>query len=363
MSVGRGARHSALWWRLCGAAIPSIVALACGCLRTRPKPMLGEPVGVSTVRSVGITRIPLQSWNAGPTKQAIIDFVVEASADGSPRLIPEAERIAIFDDDGTLWPEIPLAEAAFAVARLRTEAAENEELREEEPFRSILAGDSTKLASLRMPTVLSTLARTHSGISDEAFELQAHSFLVDARHPIFNVPYTALVYRPMRELLDYLREHSFTIYVSSSGDQAFLRAFAPAAYGVPRDHVIGSTFAKKVAVEGSRTVLRRLPALTSYNDGDEKVVNIDRCIGWRPALAAGRVPGGDIPMLTYARGRRGPSLALIVHHDDPTRELAYDEPGGATLAAARERGFLVVSMRNDWAQVFDVPRLAKSSVQ
>lgn len=341
------------------AALLVLLVVACSCAGLKREP--GEPVGISTVRSAGVARDPLASWNAGSTKQAIIDLVAKSSAAGSASFVPEEERIATFDNDGTLWPEKPLPEAAFTVARLRSEVAENRELRSEEPFKSILTGNVERLASLAMPVILSSIARTHSGMTDEAFELKVHTFLVDARHPVFGVPYTALAYRPMRELLAYLRDHRFTIYLCTGGDQGFVRAFAPATYGIPRERVIGSTFAKELVIENGRTVLRRKPEIASFNDNEEKVVNIERHIGRRPLLAAGNVrSGGDIAMLTYARGRVGASLALVIKHDDPVRELSYSEADGATLTAARERGFVVVSMRDDWAQIFDDAQMRPS---
>ena len=342
------------------AAILVLLALACSCATTKRD--ASEPVGVSTVRSAGITADPLASWSAGPAKQAILDLVARASAAGSASFVPEEERVATFDTDGTLWPEKPLPEAAFTIARLESEVANNRALENQEPFKSILKSDTEGLSSLDRHVVLSAIARTHSGMTDEAFETKVHTFLVDARHPVLGVPYAALVYRPMRELLAHLRDHNFTIYVCTAGDQGFVRAYAPAMYGIPRERIIGSTFAKELVRENGRTVLRRKPDLASYNDKEEKVVNIERHIGRRPLLAAGNVgSGGDIAMLTYARERVGASLALVVNHDDPVRELAYREPDGATLAAARKHGFIVVSMRADWTQVFDAPPVQRAA--
>ncbi len=353
--------HPAKAMSLGKAIVLGILVLASGCTKHAQWPASGEPVGVSTVESAAVVRDPLPSWNRGPTRQAIIDFVTRVSTPGSPSIVPEQERIATFDNDGTLWPEQPLPEAAFTIAQLKLEVVGNPLLAAEEPYRSILDGDVNRLSSLGREAILSAIARTHSGMTDEAFEMTVHTFLLDARHPVFGVPYPSLAYRPMRELLAYLREHKFTIYLCTGDEQAFARAFAPATYGIPRDHIIGTTFAKEWVVEKGRGELRRKPEIVSLNDKEEKAVNIERYIGRRPILAAGNVrpgkirEGGDVAMLTYARGREGPSLALVVHHDDPERELAYDEPDGTTLQAASERGFVVISMRYDWAQVFDPP--------
>lgn len=340
-----------------------LLVLACGCAR-HARSLSAEPVGVSTVTAAAVVREPLPSWRAGETKQAIIDFVTRVSTPGSPSMVPEQERIATFDNDGTLWPEKPLAEAAFTIARLKSEVVDNPLLAQEEPYASILAGDVDRLSSMGRDVILGAIARTHSGMTDEAFELGVHSFLLDARHPVFGVPYPALAYRPMRELVEYLRDHAFDIYLCTSGDQGFARAYVPAAFGIPRDHVIGTTFAEELVIENGRAMLRRKPQIASFNDREEKAANIQRFIGRRPLLAAGNVgtgdvrggrirSGGDIAMLSYAKGREGPSLALVVHHDDAERELAYDEPDGATLEAASQRGFVVVSMRKDWSQIFD----------
>lgn len=340
------------------AFVLGLLVLACSCTKHAGWPA-SEPVGVSTVQSASVVLDPLPSWNAGPTRQAIIDFVARVTTPGSPSLVPENERIATFDNNGTLWPEQPLPEAAFTIARLKGEVVGNPMLAQEEPYRSILDNDVNRLSSLGPEVILSAIARTHSGMTDDALELSVHSFLLDARHPVFNRPYPALAYRPMLELLDYLRDRKFSIYLCTGEDQAFARSFAPATYGIPREHVIGSTFAKELVVEKGHAELRRKPQIASLNDREEKAANIERYIGRPPVVAVGNVrpgrirQGGDIAMLTYARGREAPSLALVVHHDDAKRELAYDEPDGVTLAAAREQGFVVVSMRNDWKQVFD----------
>lgn len=339
-----------------------LLVLGAGCAKHAREPAV--PVGVSTVTAAAVVREPLSSWRAGDTKQAIIDFVTRVSTPGSPSMVAEQERIAVFGNDGTLWPEKPLAEAAFTISRLKAEVVDDPLLAQDEPYASILAGDVDRLSSLGRDVILNAIARTHSGMTDEAFELGVHTFLLDARHPVFGVPYPALAYRPMRELIEYLRDHRFDVYLCTSGDQGFARAYVTGTYGIPRDHVIGSTFAEELVVQDGQSELRRLPRIASLNDGDEKAANIQRTIGRRPLFAAGDVgtgekragrvrSGGDIAMLTYARGEKAPSLAIVVHHDDAERELAYDEPDGATLEAARQRGFVVVSMRKDWAQIFD----------
>ena len=331
-------------------AVSALLALSC-CGHDRWRS--SEPVGTSEILSTVTPRDPLPSWGPGLARQAIIDTVIRATSPGSASLVPEDERIAVFDDDGTLRPERPLAEAAFTISRLKAEVVGNPELAREEPYRSILDNDAQKLSTFGREAILRAVGRTHSGITDEALELSVHSFLLDARHPMLDAPYPTLTYQPMLELLDYLRAHKFTIYLSTASDQAFARAIAPASYGIARDHVIGSAFEKQLVVSKDRADLVRKPELSSLNDGEAKAVNLQRRIGERPVVAVGRVgTGGDVAMLSYTRKRAGASLALVLLHDVAERELAYDEPDGATLAAAREHGFVVVSMKHEWSQVF-----------
>lgn len=338
------------------ALLASVVVTMLACAPP-PRDTNAVPVGVSTAQQAVMTIDPLSAWNEGPTKQAIRDFVVRVSAPGSPDALPLAERIATFDNDGTLWPEKPPAEAAFVVSQLKSEALDDARLRTEEPFRSLLLGDTKAITSLGIKDVLAAVARTHTGMRDDTFEAEVRTFLFNARHPRFGVPYPALAYRPMRQLLAYLREHEFTIYICTGGDERFVRAFAQETYSVPREHVIGSSFKKQLVIEdGGTAALQRKPELATFNDKEEKAENIALHIGRRPVLAAGNVgSGGDVAMLQYTRLRAAPALALVVNHDDPVREFEYAERDGATLEAARKYGFVVVSMKNDWSEVFDPP--------
>jgi hypothetical protein len=322
-----------------------------GCMR-RDVPK-GEPVGVSTVTGVAANLEPLPSWKTGPTKQAILDAVAEMTRQGAS---PEEDRIAVFEVDGTLWPERPTAEALFTVARLKGKIAWTPGLAAQEPFRSILAEDVQSLVSMGPEVVSSAIAETHAGMTDDAFELAARSFITDTRHPVLGAPYPKLAYRPMRELLTYLRARKFTVYLSTTEDQSFARAYSLATFDVPRENVIGSTFGKTVIAEDGGVALEREPEIISFNDREEKVANIERHTGRRPMVAGGRVgTTGDIATLTYTRESPRPSLAIAIFHDDPERELSYREPGDPTLLAARKHGYVVVSMQNDWATVFDQP--------
>jgi hypothetical protein len=334
-----------------------VAVVACGCTRPSTTASTLPPVGISTIQRAVVNKEPLSAWVDGNAKQAIVDFVTRVSAPGSPSMLPEGERIAVFDNDGTLWPEQPLPEAAFTVARLRAEIVDKPELAEREPYASVLNGGIEGLVSLGRESVLNAVANTHSGMTDEQFAAEARIFFANTTHPRFGVPYTALVYRPMRELLAYLRDHGFTIYLCTAGDEGFVRAFSGVAYEIPRERVIGSSFRKELVLGKERAVLMRTPELASLNDREEKVLSIARQIGRRPVIAVGRVRnGGDVAMLTYTSMQGAPSLELVINHDDAEREFAYAEPNGETLAAARGRGFAVVSMKNDWVEVFDKPK-------
>jgi hypothetical protein len=338
--------------RLRSRAVLAMVVAACSCAAPRSDTI----VGVSTVTSAMIGREPLASWVDGPSKRAVMDFVMRVSAAGGAYAVPEQDRIATFDNNGTLWPEKPLPEAAFVAGRLRAKAMEESKLRDQPSYTAVMTDGAEGLGSKGMEAVQSALAQTHAGKTDEAFEADARGFLFNARHPRFNAPYPSLAYKPMRELLVYLREHGFSIYLCTDEDEGFARAFAPDTYQIPREHIIGSSTKKELAFEKDGAVLRRTEKIASFNDKEEKAANISRYIGRRPLLAVGNVgTGGDIAMLTYTHGNTIPSLQLVIQHDDPARELAYTEPDDETLAAARERGFVVVSMKNDWSQVFDTP--------
>ncbi|HVJ89140.1 MAG TPA: haloacid dehalogenase-like hydrolase, partial [Labilithrix sp.] len=255
-----------------------------------------------------------------------------------------------------LWPAKPLPGASFLLGRLKSQAAESRDLREEEPFRSLIRDKLDVIESLGARDVLSLLGRTHAGMTDEDFAAQARVFFASARHPRFKVPYTDLLYAPMRELLDYLSEHGFTTYISTGCDQDLIRALAPTKLAIARERVIGATVDKELVFEAGRPILRRTREVASFNDDADKVKNIARRIGRRPIFAVGDVGSGtDIDMLRYTRAKSGLSLALVIQHDDAGREVAYSERNGATLKAAAEHDFLVVSMKNDWARVFDTP--------
>lgn len=296
---------------------------------------------------------PLPSWNAGPAKHAILDFVARTTTESDPEFVPEAERIATFDNDGTLWPEQPLIEGQFALARLRVLAEDDPSLRERQPFKAALEGDLAYIRDAGLPAINELLAKTHADMSTEDFEADAREFFRAAIHPALGRPYTELAYQPMVELLDYLRDNGFETWIVSGGTQDFVRVIADEMYGVPMQQVVGTTPVLEFEQRDGRWVVWRTPELGSFNDKNAKPANIALHIGRRPVLAAGNVrSGGDVAMLTYADERRGPSLQLLINHDDPEREFAYAERDRASLRAAESRGWTLVSMRDDWKTVF-----------
>jgi hypothetical protein len=329
----------------------ALIVAACGCAT----PKSNTIVGISTVTSANVGRPPLASWIDGPNKRAIVDFVKRVSSSDSPNLVPAEERIAVFENNGALWPEKPLPQAAFVAARLRAKALESSKLRNQESYGAVMKQGAEGLESMGNEAIFTALAQTNAGMTGEAFEADARSFLFNARHPRFDAPYPSLAYAPMRELLAYLREHGFTTYLNTDEDEGFARSFAPETYEIPRERIIGSNARKELVVDKDRTVLRRLPEIDTFNDGDTKVVSFSRQVGRRPVLAVGNASSaGGLPMLTFAHGNTTPSLQVVVQHDDAARELAY-APDEATMAAARERGFVIVSMKNDWSRIFDKP--------
>jgi hypothetical protein len=300
---------------------------------------------------------PLPSWNDGPAKQRIVDFVRTVTTAGGKGYVPPAERIAVFDNDGTLWPEQPMyVQLAFALDRVDALAPEHSDWKRKQPFRAALSRDMKTLAQSGEKGIVELLKATHAGMTTEEFRKIVRDWLATARHPRYGRPYTELAYQPMLELMAYLRANGFETYIVSGGGTEFMRVFAEEVYGVPPEQVIGSTIKTKYEVRRGTPVLVRLPELDFIDDGPGKPVGIDKFIGRRPIAVFGN-SDGDFQMLEYVTAGDGPRLGMIVHHDDGAREYAYDRksPFGKldrALDAAGKRGWTVVSMKNDWRQVF-----------
>jgi len=305
---------------------------------------------------------PLPSWNAGPAKDAIIAFVEATCGGGSAEAVPVAERLAVFDNDGTLWCEKPMPiQLDFILRRLVAMAEADPDLRDRQPWKAAreqdygwfgtvlaehYAGDDTHVAALA-GGVLAAFA----DISVDAFDAQAEAFLRSARHPSLGRGYLECAYAPMVELLGYLAEHGFSSYIASGGGRDFMRPISDETYGVPRESVIGSSTALAYTSDGSGGSITRKAAADYLDDGPEKPVHIWTRVGRRPLLAAGN-SNGDIEMLDYSRHPDRPSLRLLVLHDDAEREFDYLGGAERALDRARQDDWTVVSIRNDWRTVF-----------
>jgi len=299
----------------------------------------------------------LPSWNDGPAKAAIVDFVARVTKESGPDFVPAAERIATFDNDGTLWSEQPLYfQFIFMIDRVKALAPEHPEWQTEEPFHSVLAGDMKgALASGEAGLVKMGMA-THAGMTTDEFDKIVTDWLATARHPTLKRPYTELVYQPMLELLAYLRANGFKTYIVSGGGIEFMRTFSEKVYGVPPEQVIGSSIKTKFELRDGKPVITRLPEIDFIDDGPGKPVGIEKFIGRRPLAAFGN-SDGDLQMLQWTAAGAGPRLVLIVHHTDAEREWAYDRksPIGKldkALDEATARGWTVVSMKDDWKTIY-----------
>ncbi|WP_413288192.1 HAD family hydrolase [Bdellovibrio sp. HCB337] len=298
---------------------------------------------------------PLPSWNDGATKAAIIQFVAKVTDEKSDSFIAPEDRIATFDNDGTLWSEVPDAEVAFTEIRLRRILEKRPTLKKREPYKSLLAKSGSRTPHLSQKEVLDILALTHSGMSEDDFANEARGFFMFTQHPKYDVPYQNLTFKPMTELLSYLQSKDFKVYICSGGDLSFLRAIAPELYGVPPENIMGAFFVDTAGEKKGKMIFMRTEKIAGLNDREEKAINIYRHIGRRPIFAAGNIRnGGDIAHLRYSSEGTLPSLQILVNHDDPDREAAYGEKNNESLNAAKKYNWHVVSIKNDWKTVFPI---------
>jgi phosphoserine phosphatase len=308
-----------------------------------------------------MTGDPLPSWNDGAAKSAILDFVARVTEKGGPDYVRPAERIATFDNDGTLWCEQPMqVQLFFAQARLKALAAKEPSMAERQPFKAFLEQDLKTIHALGKQGAFEMAFATHAGVTEEEFDDIARAFLASAKHPKLGKLFTELTYRPQVELLEYLRGNGFRTCIVSGGGIDLIRAFAEEVYGIPREQVIGSSVKLRFEVDGARTSLMKLAELNSFDDREVKAANIGLHIGRRPILAFGN-SDGDLAMLRYCKTGRGARLALLVHHDDAEREFAYDRefrlsPLAEALDHADDYGITLVRMKRDWNAVFGASR-------
>ena len=304
--------------------------------------------------------LPLPSWNDGRARTAILSFVERVTRDGGPDFVAPASRIAVFDNDGTLWSEQPTyVQFAFAIDRVKTLAPSHPEWKTTQPFKAVLEGDMEALAATGERGLLQLVMASHAGNTAAEFEQIVREWIATARHPKTGRPYTEMVYQPMLELLAYLRANGFKTFVVSGGGIEFMRPWTEQVYGIPPEQIIGSSIRTKYELRGGQPVLTRLPELNFIDDKEGKPIAIQQVIGRRPIAAFGN-SDGDFQMLEWTSAGPGPRLALLVHHDDAAREVAYDREShvgrlARGLDEAATRGWIVASMKRDWKQIFQAP--------
>jgi hypothetical protein len=300
---------------------------------------------------------PLSSWNDTESKKAILAFVDRVTRRGSPDFVPEEERIATFDNDGTLWAEQPMYfQLLFALDRVKTLAPRHPEWKEKEPFASLLRGDVKGVLAGGEPAVAEIVIATHTGMTNEEFEQIVGDWIARAKHPITGRLYTEMVYRPMLELVAYLRAKGFKTFIVSGGGIEFMRPWTERVYGIPPENVVGSSAKVKFEMRDDKPALMRLPEINFINDGPGKPVGINEHIGRRPIAAFGN-SDGDLQMLQWTMAGSGLRFALIVHHTDAEREWAYDRDSSIgrldkALDEAQAKGWTVVNMKSDWKTIF-----------
>lgn len=300
---------------------------------------------------------PLPSWNAGTSRAAILDFVERVSTPGSPDFVPAPERIATFDNDGTLWSEQPMYfQLAFALDRIKAMAPAHPEWVDEEPFASVLKGDLAQALAGGEKAILELVMASHAGMTTEEFAALATDWLQTARHPRSGRPYTEMVYQPMLELLDHLRANGFKVYIVSGGGVEFMRPWTEAVYGIPPEQVVGSSIRTRFEMRDDGPVLVRLPEIEHIDDKAGKPVGINRYIGRRPLMAFGN-SDGDLQMLQWTAAGEGARFMALVHHTDAEREWAYDRDShigrlDQALDQAHADGWTVIDMQADWSVIY-----------
>jgi hypothetical protein len=299
----------------------------------------------------------LPSWKDGKNKQAIVQFVKEVTTKGGPKFVHPAERIAVFDNDGTLWAEQPMYfQGLFAVDRVKALAPQHPEWKDKEPFASILKGDVKAAFAGGERSVMELVVATHAGMTSEEFEEIVKDWITSARHPKTGRLYTEMVYQPMLELLAYLRANGFKTFIVSGGGVEFMRAWTEKVYGIPPEQVVGSSIKTRFELRDNKPVVVRSPELDFIDDHAGKPVAINLHIGRRPIAAFGN-SDGDLQMLQWATAGRGARMGVIVHHTDAEREWAYDRNSSVgrldkALDEATAKGWTVIDMKNDWKTVF-----------
>jgi phosphoglycolate phosphatase-like HAD superfamily hydrolase len=332
-----------------------------------PPPRCLQPTGYLVAFLIGllssaacrpaVAQDPLGSWNDGPSKKAVTGFVSRVTQQGGPDFVQPSERVAVFDNDGTLWAEQPVYfQVAFALDRVRALAPTHPEWAQAQPFKAVLDGDMKALSASGERGLLEVVAATHFGNTTEEFEQAVTAWIATARHPTTGRLYSEMVYQPMLELLAYLRANGFKTFIVSGGGVEFMRPWAERVYGIPPEQVIGSRAKVRYEVRNEKPVLARLAEVDLVDDKAGKPVGIHQVIGRRPIAAFGN-SDGDFEMLEWTTAATGPRLGMIVHHTDGEREWAYDRasPVGQLvrgLDEAPKRGWLVIDMKREWRRIY-----------
>jgi phosphoserine phosphatase len=335
---------------------------ALGFVAMRKTPAIRTAVLVALLAAAGCSAAarndasdPLPSWNANASRNAIVAFVERVTKEGSPEFVTPAERIATFDNDGTLWAEQPAyVQGLFAIDRVRALAPKHPEWQTQEPFASLLEGDTKAAFAGGEHAVMELMAASHAGVSTDEFQAIVKDWLKTATHPTTHKPYTSMVYQPMLEVLSYLRANGFKTFIVSGGGVEFLRAFVEETYGIPPEQVVGSSMV--ATFDPASLTLVKQPKVEFIDDGPGKPAGINRFIGRRPIAAFGN-SDGDLQMLQWTAAGSGPRFCLYVHHTDADREWAYDRASSVGrldkgLDEASARGWTVVDMKRDWKVVF-----------
>ena len=325
-------------------------------------------VAAGVVLTLGVTAQAqtdaLPSWNDGPAKQAILEFVKDTTTQGSANFVPPAERIATFDQDGTLWVEHPMySQVMYCLEQVPDVVAKKPELKNVEPFKTVLSGDREAIAKLTMPDLMKILAATLTGMPVEAFQAEVKKWIAEAKDPRWRRPYTDLTYQPMKEVLEYLRANGFKTYIVTGGGQDFVRVYADGVYGIPPEQVVGTAGGTKYGYgKDGKPFLTKEPKLMLNDNNAGKPEGIHLMIGRRPYAAFGNSTG-DRQMLEYTKAGDGARLSMLVLHDDAKREYAYGPAKGlpdskvgtfpqSLYDEAMKQGWIVISMKDDWKRVF-----------
>jgi phosphoglycolate phosphatase-like HAD superfamily hydrolase len=321
----------------------------------------------SLARAAEAVGDPLPSWTEGPAKKAVLAFVKDTTEKSSSKYVEPKDRIATFDQDGTLWTEHPLyGQAMFALHRVGELAPKHSEWKQTEPFKSVLTGDREAMSKFTEKDWVEIVAVTHSGMGTEEFQALVKQWITTAKAPRFDRLFTELVYQPMLEVMKCLREKGYRTYIVTGGGQEFVRVYSEQVYGVPPEQVVGSSIVTKYDYANGKPVLMREPKPFFIDDGPGKAVGINLFIGKRPYAAFGNTEG-DAAMLEWTQAGAGARLMMLVHHDDAKREYAYGPGGGlpdthvgtfseALMAEANKNGWIVISMKDDWKRIFAFDR-------